>query len=311
MYVIGFGLPETLTHHYMEIAVGDFNATVGTNDCDEWRLFDVSVLPSFDNGLDHRLVRAKLTLNKKIFKVDTHKPAPFRITSLILQELEHAIESYDWECLEDSSEDYNLLVSGLLSDYDSIVTTLDSMNAALIVLVLSVAIAHPAAGQCLRSRVKNIETSYNNNEPFNRFHRRALAEIRAAFIYPNRNPFNNPSLRSRMYRYLLAYVLVRRDGSLPLAVKRLVVYDKLGTKIASVDYNIGLDHEMSPTYELADRNAMEDVLRYCKEDELLPSSIERYLHAHRSEAGERILRSTKNGTSADTSSQTSTPSKKD
>ncbi|WKX99970.1 hypothetical protein Q1695_014668 [Nippostrongylus brasiliensis] len=94
--------------------VGDFNATVGTNDCDEWRLFDVSVLPSFDNGLDHRLVRAKLTLNKKIFKVDTHKPAPFRITSLILQELEHAIESYDWECLEDSSEDYNLLVSGLL-----------------------------------------------------------------------------------------------------------------------------------------------------------------------------------------------------
>ncbi|VDP20546.1 unnamed protein product [Heligmosomoides polygyrus] len=31
-----------------------------------WGLFDVSVLPSFDIGSDHRLVRAKLTLKKKM-----------------------------------------------------------------------------------------------------------------------------------------------------------------------------------------------------------------------------------------------------
>ncbi|VDO21715.1 unnamed protein product [Heligmosomoides polygyrus] len=41
-----------------------------------WSLFDVSVLPSFDTGSDHRLVRAKLTLKKRMFKRDTHKPAP-------------------------------------------------------------------------------------------------------------------------------------------------------------------------------------------------------------------------------------------
>ncbi|WKX88632.1 hypothetical protein Q1695_008343 [Nippostrongylus brasiliensis] len=159
------------------VVVGDFNATVGTNDCDKWmlgphgssprndngmrlidflsacRLFlgnsmfekpshrrwnwespneevrseidhvlvsrrwsllDVYVLPSFDTDSDHRLVRAKLTVKKKIFKRDTHKSAPLRIPSFSSQELEHAIESYDCKCLEDPSEDYDLLVSGLL-----------------------------------------------------------------------------------------------------------------------------------------------------------------------------------------------------
>ncbi|WKX88631.1 hypothetical protein Q1695_008343 [Nippostrongylus brasiliensis] len=45
---------------------------------------------------------------------DTHKSAPLRIPSFSSQELEHAIESYDCKCLEDPSEDYDLLVSGLL-----------------------------------------------------------------------------------------------------------------------------------------------------------------------------------------------------
>ncbi|VDP11466.1 unnamed protein product [Heligmosomoides polygyrus] len=162
---------------YYKVVVGDFNATVGTNDHDEWRLgphgtssrnengerlidflsacrlyhgnsmfkkpsnrrwtwespngetrseidhvltnrrwslFDVSVLPSFDTGSDHRLVRAKLTLKKRMFKRDTHKPAPVRIPTFKSEELEYAIKSYDWNLLEDPSEDYDLLSKGLL-----------------------------------------------------------------------------------------------------------------------------------------------------------------------------------------------------
>ncbi|VDO74552.1 unnamed protein product [Heligmosomoides polygyrus] len=122
---------------YYKVVVGDFNATVGTNDHDEWSLgpqgtpsrnengavpsmemskkpsnrrwtwespngetrseidhvlanrrwslFDVSVLLSFDTGSDHRLVRAKLTLKKRMFERDTHKPAPVRIPTFKLR----------------------------------------------------------------------------------------------------------------------------------------------------------------------------------------------------------------------------------
>ncbi|WKY12110.1 hypothetical protein Q1695_003579 [Nippostrongylus brasiliensis] len=151
-----YELPERIVNDEKsnyKVVAGDFNATVGTNDCDEWRLgqhgsssrndngmrlidfqwslFDVSLLPPFDTGSDHRLFRAKLTLRKKIFKRDTHKPAPLRVPSFSSQELEHAIDSYDWKCLEDPSEDYDLLVSGLLRCASSSCRTSSSLASRL------------------------------------------------------------------------------------------------------------------------------------------------------------------------------------
>ncbi|VDO91627.1 unnamed protein product [Heligmosomoides polygyrus] len=68
----------------------------------------VSVLP------DHRLVRAKLSLKKRMFKRNTHKPARVRIPTFKSEELEYAIKSYDWNLLEDPSEDYDFLSKELL-----------------------------------------------------------------------------------------------------------------------------------------------------------------------------------------------------
>ncbi|VDO52116.1 unnamed protein product [Haemonchus placei] len=79
-----------------------------------WSLLDVSVLLSFDTGSDHRLVRAKIRLNKRIFKRDTHRPAYFKTPSFDTELLESAIEAYDWRLLEDPTEDYEYLTRGLL-----------------------------------------------------------------------------------------------------------------------------------------------------------------------------------------------------
>uniref|UniRef100_A0A7I4YII4 Endo/exonuclease/phosphatase domain-containing protein n=1 Tax=Haemonchus contortus TaxID=6289 RepID=A0A7I4YII4_HAECO len=83
-----------------------------------WSLLDVSVLPSFDTGSDHRLVRAKILLNKRIFKRDTHRPAYFKTPSFDTELLESAIEAYDWRLLEDPTEDYEYLTRGLLKCAD-------------------------------------------------------------------------------------------------------------------------------------------------------------------------------------------------
>ncbi|VDP10082.1 unnamed protein product [Heligmosomoides polygyrus] len=68
---------------------------------------------SLDICPDHRLARAKLTL-KKMSKRDTHRPAPVRIPTFKSKKLEYAIKSYDWNLLEDPSEDYDLFSKGLL-----------------------------------------------------------------------------------------------------------------------------------------------------------------------------------------------------
>lgn len=78
-----------------------------------WSLLDVSVLPSFDTGSDHRLVRAKIRLKKKFFKRDTHRPTPFRFPKYIPDQLQSTIESYQWSLHDDPSNDYQQLVEGL------------------------------------------------------------------------------------------------------------------------------------------------------------------------------------------------------
>ncbi|EYB98098.1 hypothetical protein Y032_0134g1852 [Ancylostoma ceylanicum] len=84
-----------------------------------WSLFDVSVLPSFDTGSEHRLIRAKITLNKKNCKRDTHRPAPHKIPTFKSADLESAIESNTWTLFEDPTEDYDHLVRGLLKCADA------------------------------------------------------------------------------------------------------------------------------------------------------------------------------------------------
>uniref|UniRef100_A0A7I4YM96 Reverse transcriptase domain-containing protein n=1 Tax=Haemonchus contortus TaxID=6289 RepID=A0A7I4YM96_HAECO len=83
-----------------------------------WSLLDVSMLPSFDTGSDHRLVRAKIRLNKRIFKRDTHRPAHFKTPSFDTELLESAIKAHDWCLLEDPTEDYEHLTKGLLKCAD-------------------------------------------------------------------------------------------------------------------------------------------------------------------------------------------------
>lgn len=68
--------------------------------------FDFSMLPSFDSGSDHRLTRAKISLNKKLLKLYTHRKVPGRFPSFTTEELESAAESYSWNILKDPMEDY-------------------------------------------------------------------------------------------------------------------------------------------------------------------------------------------------------------
>ncbi|KIH43340.1 hypothetical protein ANCDUO_26656, partial [Ancylostoma duodenale] len=62
---------------------------------------------------------AKISLNKKNFRRDTHRPAPFRTPNFNPEDLESAIEAYNWEILSDPTEDYEHLVRGLLKCADA------------------------------------------------------------------------------------------------------------------------------------------------------------------------------------------------
>ncbi|VDO99400.1 unnamed protein product [Heligmosomoides polygyrus] len=74
-----------------------------------------------------------------MFKRDTHKPAPVRIPTFKSEELEYAIKSYDWNLLEDPSEDYDLLSKGLLkcasSSREAISPSASRLNAHAIKLL--------------------------------------------------------------------------------------------------------------------------------------------------------------------------------
>ncbi|CAD6196504.1 unnamed protein product [Caenorhabditis auriculariae] len=57
----------------------------------KWSLLDVAVLPSFDVGSDHRLVRAKVRLNQKFLKKDYHQPSRPRRPTYDITTLEEKI----------------------------------------------------------------------------------------------------------------------------------------------------------------------------------------------------------------------------
>ncbi|KAK6017958.1 hypothetical protein OSTOST_02967, partial [Ostertagia ostertagi] len=79
-----------------------------------WSLMDVTVLPSFDCGSDHRLVRMNVRLNDRIFKRDTHRGPPIRFPRYNEEVLETAMNNQSWRLLEDVTKDYEMLNSNLL-----------------------------------------------------------------------------------------------------------------------------------------------------------------------------------------------------
>ncbi|EYC11218.1 hypothetical protein Y032_0051g2083 [Ancylostoma ceylanicum] len=78
-----------------------------------WSLMDTTVLPSFDSGSDHRLLRAKIRLNDRIFKRDRHRGPPVRSPEYDEQELQKAMDMYPWRKIEDPTADYDELAKGL------------------------------------------------------------------------------------------------------------------------------------------------------------------------------------------------------
>ncbi|KIH42571.1 hypothetical protein ANCDUO_27444, partial [Ancylostoma duodenale] len=80
-----------------------------------WSLMDVTVLPSFVRGSDHRLLRAKIRLNEHIFKRDTHRGPPTRSPEYNETKQQKAMETYHWRKIENPTEDYEELVKGLTS----------------------------------------------------------------------------------------------------------------------------------------------------------------------------------------------------
>ncbi|CAD6185382.1 unnamed protein product [Caenorhabditis auriculariae] len=80
----------------------------------KWSLLDVAVLPSFDVGSDHRLVRAKVRLNQKFLKKDYHQPSRPRRPTYDITTLEEKISEHDWQLLDDPTADYESLCNGLI-----------------------------------------------------------------------------------------------------------------------------------------------------------------------------------------------------
>ncbi|EYB99959.1 hypothetical protein Y032_0119g869 [Ancylostoma ceylanicum] len=78
-----------------------------------WSLMDTTVLPSFDSGSDHRLLRAKIRLNDRIFKRDRHRGPPVRSPEYDEQELQKAMDMYPWRKIEDPTADNDELAKGL------------------------------------------------------------------------------------------------------------------------------------------------------------------------------------------------------
>ncbi|EYC30867.1 hypothetical protein Y032_0004g1819 [Ancylostoma ceylanicum] len=78
-----------------------------------WSLMDTTVLPSFDSGSDHRLLRAKVRLNHRTFKRDTHRGPPIRSPEYNEAKLQKAMDAYHWKRAENPTEDYEKLMKGL------------------------------------------------------------------------------------------------------------------------------------------------------------------------------------------------------
>ncbi|CAD6189595.1 unnamed protein product [Caenorhabditis auriculariae] len=80
----------------------------------KWTSLDVAVLPSFDIGSDHRLVRAKIRINSKVRKRDLHQPPRPRRPVYDAATLEKNISEYKWSHNDDPTIDYKNLCDGLI-----------------------------------------------------------------------------------------------------------------------------------------------------------------------------------------------------
>ncbi|EYC34358.1 hypothetical protein Y032_0001g377 [Ancylostoma ceylanicum] len=78
-----------------------------------WCLFDVSVVPSFCCGSDHRLLRAKIRFSCTIEKNVCHRGGGKRAVVYDGAVLEKALSELDWHIMEDPTEDYDLLLQKL------------------------------------------------------------------------------------------------------------------------------------------------------------------------------------------------------
>ncbi|EYB82909.1 hypothetical protein Y032_0347g3154 [Ancylostoma ceylanicum] len=78
-----------------------------------WCLLDVSVVPSFCCGSDHRLLRAKIRFSCTIEKNVCHRGGGKRAVVYDGAVLEKALSELDWHIMEDPTEDYDLLLQKL------------------------------------------------------------------------------------------------------------------------------------------------------------------------------------------------------
>ena len=78
-----------------------------------WSLLDVSVVPSFCSGSDHRLLRAKIRFSRRLEKKVCHSTARRKEVVYDGNRLEELISSCDWPIEEDPTYDYDRLLKGL------------------------------------------------------------------------------------------------------------------------------------------------------------------------------------------------------
>uniref|UniRef100_A0A7I4Z0J3 Endo/exonuclease/phosphatase domain-containing protein n=1 Tax=Haemonchus contortus TaxID=6289 RepID=A0A7I4Z0J3_HAECO len=81
----------------------------------KWCLLDVGVVPSFCSGSDHRLLRAKIRFSHKLEKISQHRAKSSKHAVYDGDVLNDVLSRYDWQVLDDPTEDYDALVRGLLS----------------------------------------------------------------------------------------------------------------------------------------------------------------------------------------------------
>uniref|UniRef100_A0A7I4Y8T5 Reverse transcriptase domain-containing protein n=1 Tax=Haemonchus contortus TaxID=6289 RepID=A0A7I4Y8T5_HAECO len=81
----------------------------------KWCLLDVGMVPSFCSGSDHRLLRAKIRFSHKLEKISQHRAKSSKHAVYDGDVLNDVLSRYDWQVLDDPTEDYDALVRGLLS----------------------------------------------------------------------------------------------------------------------------------------------------------------------------------------------------
>ncbi|VDO25354.1 unnamed protein product [Haemonchus placei] len=80
----------------------------------KWCLLDVGVTPSLCSGSDHRLLRAKIRSSHKLRKISQHRAMSSKHVIYDGDVLNDVLSRYDWQVLDDSTEDYDALVGDLL-----------------------------------------------------------------------------------------------------------------------------------------------------------------------------------------------------